>query len=365
MTTQHKFQTFRTECGAALIERSAEIDCALSALLAGEHPLFVGPPGTAKSMLMDALADWMHAPKYSILLTKFTTPEEVFGPVSISALKADRYERIIAGKLPTAELAFVDEVWKASSAIINTMLTVMNERKFHNGNGKPISCPLRMLVAASNEWPEGAEMGAMFDRFLVRKRVHPVRTAYGRDRLLWDETVGEIKLTGNITGAEIAAASVEAMALPFSDDAKQCFTEIIAKLHTEGVVPGDRRVKKSTKAARAYAWLNGNAEVESADLEILAHVLWDDPREQPEKCAEIVAKTANPVGSEINALLMEADEIIRNTNAREPAQAAAAVSKLQNVQKRMGGIKDKRADAAKKYLSDQLKAIKLAFVGGN
>lgn len=363
MTTQDKFALFRTECNAALIERGGEIDCVLTALLAGEHVCLVGAPGTAKSLLLDSVCQWMHGQKFQVLLTKFTTPEEVFGPVSIQGLKADRYERIITGKLPTADLAFVDEIWKASSAILNTLLRLMNEREFHNGNGKPIKCPLRMLCAASNEWPEGQELGAMFDRFALRKRVLPVRTAFGKQRLLWDADLTP-RITGSITPTEFDAASVEADAIPFAADAKDALGEILDALRAEGIVAGDRRARKAPKIARAYAWLNGHTEVEPADLEVLAHVLWDDPREQPEKCAEIVARIANPVGAEINALLLEADGILQSTNAKDPTSAATAVAKLGNVQKRLASVKDKRADQAKKYLADQLKAIKLAFVGG-
>src|SRR3954451_6185821 len=116
-----KFAAARKALSAALIERDDEIDLALTALLAGEHLLLVGPPGCAKSLLLDALLSWTGGAKVSILLTQFTTPEELVGPVSLSALKADRYIRVTAGKLPEAEFAFCDEIFKASSAILNTL----------------------------------------------------------------------------------------------------------------------------------------------------------------------------------------------------------------------------------------------------
>jgi MoxR-like ATPase len=185
MDTRGKFETLRAALAAALIERDEEVQLLLLGLLAGEHVLLVGPPGTGKSLLCSALTSAVGgARKFETLLTKFSTPEELFGPVSVQALKADRYERLTAGYLPEAHFAFVDEVWKASSAILNTLLTLMQERRFDNG-GRRVDCPLRLMVAASNEWPVGdgyESLGAAFDRFLIRKLVRPVSAA-GRERL--------------------------------------------------------------------------------------------------------------------------------------------------------------------------------------
>ena len=112
------FALARRELSAALIERDDEIDLALTALLAGEHLLLVGPPGCGKSLLLDSLLSWAGGAKFAILFTKFTTPEECVGQVSLTALKADRYRRVTTGRLPEAEVCFIDEIWKASSAIL-------------------------------------------------------------------------------------------------------------------------------------------------------------------------------------------------------------------------------------------------------
>src|SRR3954469_5114390 len=127
---REKFATARRELSSALIEREDEVDLVLTALVANEHVLLVGPPGCGKSLLLDSVLSWTGGSKFSILLTKFTTPEEVMGPVSLSALKCDRYLRGTTGKLPQAEYCFLDEVFKASSAILNCLLKVLNERTF-------------------------------------------------------------------------------------------------------------------------------------------------------------------------------------------------------------------------------------------
>src|SRR6476661_4000215 len=186
---QQKFAAARRDLSTALIERDAEIDLALTALVAGEHLLLVGPPGCGKSLLLDALMRWLGGRTFSCLLTRFTTPEELFGPVSVAGLKEDKFRRVTTGKLPEADGAFIDELFKGSSAILNTLLRLLNERVFDPGDGVPVKCPLRLCVAASNEWPSqqenGADLNALFDRLLLRKAVRPIATAAGRQRLLW------------------------------------------------------------------------------------------------------------------------------------------------------------------------------------
>src|SRR3954454_7182318 len=154
---QEKFVQARRELSEALVERDQEVDVVLTALVCHEHPLLVGPPGTAKSLLLDALLRWTSGTRFTALLTKFTTPDEVFGPVSLRGLKEDQYRRVTAGRLPEAHLAFLDEVFKASSALLNTLLRVLNERLFDNGDGTPVRVPLLLCLAASNEWPDPQE----------------------------------------------------------------------------------------------------------------------------------------------------------------------------------------------------------------
>ncbi|MEY3286326.1 MAG: hypothetical protein RL500_1056, partial [Pseudomonadota bacterium] len=159
-------------CG--LLERETAVRLLLLAALAGEHTLFIGPPGTAKSELARRLHRcFADAPYFERLLTRFSTPEELFGPLSLKALEDDRYERLVAGFLPTAGIAFLDEVFKASSAILNALLTLLNEREFDNGSGRQ-PAPLVSVVAASNEVPVDEALQAFHDRFLVRVGVAPV-----------------------------------------------------------------------------------------------------------------------------------------------------------------------------------------------
>src|ERR671918_3071368 len=134
MTVLDKLKKIREELKQTFLERADLIDGALAALLSSNHVLVIGPPATAKSMLADELCRRIAGANYfQWLLTRFTTPEELFGAVSLKALEADDYRRVTSHKLPEAHVAFLDEVFKASSSILNAILTIINERLFHNG----------------------------------------------------------------------------------------------------------------------------------------------------------------------------------------------------------------------------------------
>jgi MoxR-like ATPase len=152
-SVRDKFSHARLELTKVLVDRDEEIDLALTALIAQEHLLLVGPPGCGKSLLLDSLLTWTGGRKFSSLLTRYSVPEELYGPISLAGLKEDRFVRITTGKLPEADFVFLDEIFKGSSAILNTLLKLLNERTFDGGDGITRKCPLKLCVAASNEWP--------------------------------------------------------------------------------------------------------------------------------------------------------------------------------------------------------------------
>lgn len=357
-----KLNQARLELGGRLIERHDEIDVCLTALVAGEHCLFVGPPGTGKSMLGDAVAELVDGSKFSYLMTKFTAPEEVVGPISLTALKENRYVRVTDGKLPKADVAFLDEIFKSSSAILNTLLKMLNERTFDAGEGAK-SIPLRLCVAASNEWPTGeaaAELGALFDRFILRKKVRPIATADGKRRLRFDRN-RTAPLTVRLTAAELDAARDEARSVPWTADAETAFDQIIRELNKEGIYPGDRREYKAVGIVQAAAWLDGAAEVKREHLGVLVDVLWDSPDEQPAKVADVVVRISNPTAHIVNAIVADAEEVIRGTDIKDIAKLSSAATKLTDLLAKLRPhAGNAKADKATAHIIQQVRAMKTA-----
>lgn len=287
------------------------------------------------------------------------------GPVSLSALKEDRFRRVTAGKLPEADYAFIDEVMKGSSAILNCLLKILNERVYDAGDGVLKKVPLKLCLAASNEWASpdtGKELAALSDRLLLRKSVSPIRSQAGRQKLLWTRDHAP-KLSATVAPTEVEEARRQALSLPWSGDAKEAMEVILKELAKEGVQPGDRRQFKTVGVVQAFAYLCGADEVLCEHLEVAQHCLWDDPHQQPQKAAQVVARVANPVGMRVTQLLLEVEQVLAAADVRNLADAAKAAAKLAEIDKQFAGLKGNgRVEKARLYLKEQLKKLKLASI---
>ena len=274
----------RSFLSSGLVDRALEAKLLLLAALAGEHLLLIGPPGTAKSLLCRRLATLGSARYFERLLTRFSTPDEVFGPLSLTALQEDRLERRVVRYLPDAEVAFLDEVFKANSAILNTLLTLLNERVYDNG-GERCEAPLWCVVGASNEIPAEGELDAIFDRFLLKRFVHSVSDAQARALLAAaaaptaeQAEPPTIRLSPAL-GREVRAAASRVVFPPRLLQMLARLRKFLQEEVSGGPVHiSDRRLAKAAQLVQIVAFAAGGQSVSELDLLCLQYVLWDrDP----------------------------------------------------------------------------------------
>ena len=200
-----RFKQLLGEMNRGIYEKETEISLSLLAALAGESIILLGPPGVAKSMVARQLKTaFREAQSFEYLMSRFSTPDEIFGPVSIQKLKtSDTYERAVEGYLPTADVVFLDEIWKAGPAIQNTLLMVINEKIFRNGN-REMHLPLKLLVAASNELPaKGEGLEALWDRFVIRIESRPIKLEKNFRAMLLEANESHTDLTDSTDEANV------------------------------------------------------------------------------------------------------------------------------------------------------------------
>jgi MoxR-like ATPase len=252
---------------AGLLEREDAAHLLLLGALAGEHSLLLGPPGSAKSELARRLQRCFAGTRYvERLLTRFTTPEELFGPLSLKALEDDRYERLVEGFLPTAGIAFLDEVFKAHSAILNTLLGLLNERVFDNGTQR-LAVPLISLVGASNEWPDDEGLAAFRDRFLLCIPVAPVSDEGFAALLALPGGDGiPSAVPCPVTPAEQQALRARASQIGLEPSATAGMVALRAWLAAQQRTLSDRRWRQWLRLMRVAAAADGRETVDALDL---------------------------------------------------------------------------------------------------
>ena len=308
-----RFKLLLQEMNRGIYEKETEISLSLLAALAGESIILLGPPGVAKSMVARQLKTaFREAQSFEYLMSRFSTPDEIFGPVSIQKLKtSDTYERAVEGYLPTADVVFLDEIWKAGPAIQNTLLTVINEKIFRNGN-REMHLPLKLLVAASNELPaKGEGLEALWDRFVIRIESRPIKLEKNFRAMLLEvkseeQRASEVKNEERGVKEQSSAAEGKANSNAITAEEYAEWTERIDKIGVKievldaisairkslravnvdeaaerrNIYVSDRRWKNIVRLLRTSAFMQDREEVDICDLLPIYHCLWQEPEER-------------------------------------------------------------------------------------
>lgn len=276
-----KLKAVISELKSRFYERDELIEGAICAILTSNHVIIIGPPGTAKSQLANDLCSRITGANYfQWLLTKFTTPEEIFGSISLKGLENDEYRRVTTNKLPESHIAFLDEIFKSSSSILNSLLTVINERVYFNGTEK-INTPLITLFGASNELPtDEDELDALYDRFLVRFVVGYIEEDFRFLKMIQGGDDKNEPTTFSLQ--ELSKLKEKVIRVEIPQAVYKILLRIRKELNAKGISLSDRRYKSSVSLIKARAFINGREMAKEEDVKILENVLWKDPAEIPE-----------------------------------------------------------------------------------
>jgi MoxR-like ATPase len=270
-----------------LYEREEAIRLALLALLGGEHIFMLGAPGVAKSLLANRLTKVVKdANLFSYLMTRYTQPEEIFGPIMLSKLKQDIFEKKTDGYLPKAEVAFLDEIWKSNSSILNTLLTILNERKFFNASNNP-DVPLHTMFCASNELPAANQsLEALYDRLLVRIEVKGISSAENKIKLLSEPTSKEWVMRHDLSfsSAELKNIFQQSKQVELPNEIAKLLVMLAEELahgdaNQKSITVSDRRLTKIVHLLKVSAFVSGRKKVNVNDCALMPYCLWNKPEE--------------------------------------------------------------------------------------
>jgi MoxR-like ATPase len=334
----------------------------LISTIAGEHAVLIGPPGTAKSALIRMFARLLQARYFEYLLTRFTEPNEIFGPVDIAAFREGRYQRRVEGMLPESEIVFLDEVFKSNSAILNALLTLLNERRYTSG-GTVLKCPMLSCFGASNEVPTDETLTAVFDRFLLRIRSDNLDAYHFQDLLqkgIQNEmmNLADTPIQPLASAAEIGALHRSfSQRMKFSEEFFSAYKGLVFQIRAEGVTLSDRRVVKLLKLFAASAYLDGRANPDASDFFVLKHI-WNN-EDQSAILEAIVApvleahyrdhpnaRRVGAAGIGIEALAAEIDrvrQVLTGAGGLGDVQLFSQLKALNEIKAALGASPDPRA----------------------
>jgi len=330
---------FLTELESPFVGRHEEALVITLALLTGEHVVLIGEPGTAKSAMARRSADLLDVKFFKYLLTKFTEPSELFGPLDIRALRQGSYRRITAGKLPEAEIAFLDEIFNANSAVLNSILSIMQERVLYDGYTE-IKVPLWTLVGASNRVPEEPELEALYDRFLFRQNVKPLDEEAWESLIdaAWKLEMGNVERPPKVMGMEDLRMLNSLLFKVDLTPIKGKLLRLFMIMNEKELHISDRRKGKIMKAVAAHALLNGRLQATESDLVVLKYTVPRDVDDFDKVNTILIEELKTK-----ERILRELEEIAANVRAseRSVAQLEAFDPRLLDIYKNLKVAKGK------------------------
>ena len=321
---------------AGLVEREAVVELLMLCAVAREHLLVIGPPGTAKSLAIRRATQVLGGRLFEYMLGRFTEPPELFGPIDLNRLREGVLETRTEGMLPEADIAFLDEVFAGSTAILNSLLTLLNERRFKRGHTSLVS-PLRVCAGASNGLPEQGELAAFADRFLVRVFARPISDSRLEELLGegWGASTSALTPLSSLADLDlVTAAAAQANLAPI----RPAIAEAVRALRAAGVHLSDRRVVKLQSLVAAAGALAGRQTPTDADL-------WPIVYAVPDEESQAVARDAlRPLLSraESGSLPVAAEEASAGPAARA-ARLGAALNALLSAPAELGEASQRRA----------------------
>lgn len=399
-----RFDAIRRELEQKFLAKEEIIRLMLIASIAGEHMVLIGPPGTAKSAVIRSFAKLVDAKYFEYLLTRFSEPNELFGPVDIQGFRQGTYRRVTTGMLPEAEVVFLDEAFKANSAILNSLLTLLNERRFNNGS-TVVKVPLISLFAASNEVPSSDNLDAIFDRFLLR--VHSdnldsyhfhelmnkglaLEKASSREEIM-EASAARLAAQSAAAGGPVPPPLPTTKALLSAADLHTCrralldrvefpeeflatYKGLCFQLRGEGITLSDRRVVRLLKLFAASAFLDGRTKVHEGDLFILRHT-WNnlDQREILDDVVEpIIAQyyaehpddRPNQVAADLDRLVSELNLVHKTLTQGGELSDIQLFTQLRNLNDLRSAFAAHGGDTAQRMMKQIDTLLEQIFEGG-